>query len=65
MQKPKFSLDHLRLCIAQHAAAQVADSWSGGGDPLDVPVLEAEAKAAAARLEAELKKPERELTDVL
>lgn len=40
----------LRTLIAAHVTAQVSDSWAGGGDPLDVPVVQ----AAAALAEAEL-----------
>lgn len=42
----------LRILIREHAQAQVALSWAGGGDPLDVPSLEASAALAAANLEA-------------
>lgn len=50
----------LRDLIADHARAQVAESWAGGGDPLDVPVVKVEALAAQARLEAFINRLERE-----
>jgi hypothetical protein len=36
--------------VGAHAQAQVADSWKGGGDPVDIPVIELEAKLAEAEL---------------
>ena len=42
----------LRALIRDHAQAQVALSWAGGGDPLDRPSLDASAALAAANLEA-------------
>lgn len=43
--------EQLLALIAAHVQAQVADSWCGGGDPDDIPLIEAEAKVAQARLE--------------
>lgn len=42
----------LRILAREHAQAQVALAWAGGGDPADVPVIEAEALLAEARLSA-------------
>lgn len=42
----------LRTLIRDHAQAQVALSWAGGGDPLDRPSIEAGAALASANLEA-------------
>jgi hypothetical protein len=36
--------------VGKHVQAQVADSWKGGGDPVDVPIIELEAKLAEAEL---------------
>ena len=43
--------EQLRVAILQHVNAQVAESWKGGGDPADVPLIEAEAQVAMLRLE--------------
>lgn len=42
----------LRTLADDHAAAQVALSWAGGGDPIDRHTIEAEALLAEARLSA-------------
>jgi hypothetical protein len=36
--------------VGEHVRAQVAESWKGGGDPVDVPIIELEAKLAEAEL---------------
>lgn len=40
----------LHELISELVAAEVADSWKGGGDPVDVPVVEAELALAKANL---------------
>lgn len=42
----------LRRLIRQYALAKVEDSWKGAQDPQDRPVVEAELKAAAKKLDA-------------
>lgn len=37
--------------IQNYADAQEANSWKGGGDPADVPVIEAQLQLAKAQLE--------------
>lgn len=46
--------------IAAYAAAVVADSWKGGGDPADYPVIEAELELAKAKLETHIAKLRRQ-----
>ena len=40
--------------IQQYAAASVAESWKGGGDPDDIPVLEMRLRLTRAEVNAEL-----------
>ena len=35
----------LKVAIQELVDAEVADSWKGGGDPADIPIIEAELKA--------------------
>jgi hypothetical protein len=44
----------------EFAAAAIADSWKGGGDPLDGPVIEAELLKTKYALEAHISKIRRE-----
>ena len=37
--------------VAEFARASVAESWKGGGDPFDVPVIETELALAATKLD--------------
>jgi hypothetical protein len=46
--------------IAAYTEASIQESWKGGGDPLDVPVLEAELALARLKLEAHIATRERE-----
>jgi hypothetical protein len=41
----------LNALIDAHVQAQIADSWKGGGDPNDIPLIEAEAEVARLKLE--------------
>jgi len=41
----------LKRLISEHLSAAIALSWSGGGDPEDVPLLQAEASYARLKLE--------------
>ncbi len=41
----------LKRLIDERVKAAIAESWSGGGDPADVPALEAALKLAEAKLE--------------
>ena len=41
----------LHTLIAAYVEAQIADSWKGGGDPNDIPIIEAEAEVAKLKLE--------------
>lgn len=38
--------------VSTLVAAEVAHSWKGGGDPCDIPVIEAELALARAKLDA-------------
>jgi hypothetical protein len=40
----------LRLLVAAYADASIADSWKGGGDPSDVPIIEKELELATLKL---------------
>jgi hypothetical protein len=44
----------LENCIADYASAMVADSWKGGGDPGDIPVIEAQLESARAMMNRHL-----------
>jgi len=46
--------------IKKHVDAQVADSWKGGGDPSDIPIIEAEAELARVKLIAFIERLVRE-----
>lgn len=51
--------DVLRSLIYQYAEAHEADSWKGGGDPADVPVIEANLALAYARMNRHIEDMER------
>ncbi len=40
----------LRAAIKAYIAAEICDSWKGGGDPADFPAIETELKRAKAEL---------------
>jgi len=42
--------EQLMKLVGEHVQAQVAESWKGGGDPTDIPIIEAEAALAEAKL---------------
>lgn len=42
----------LQSLIASHVRAQINLSWVGGGDPLDAPVVKAQAELDKAELDA-------------
>jgi len=44
----------LGALIQAYADAQEADSWKGGGDPSEVPVIEARLQLARAELNAHI-----------
>jgi len=52
----------LRALINEYVEAEVADSWKGGGDPADAPVVEANLALALAKLNAHIERMQRELT---
>lgn len=41
----------LRELIADYRDAEIADSWKGGGDPADIPGIEADLREAKTALE--------------
>lgn len=41
----------LRRAISRYVNARLDDSWKGGGDPDDIPRIEAALKAAAKQLD--------------
>ena len=43
--------DNLRTLINEFTGASINMSWAGGGDPLDIPLLEATLALAEAKLE--------------
>lgn len=53
--------DVLRGLILCHVDAAIADSWKGGGDPEEMPILEMEVKIALMRLENHITNMRREL----
>jgi hypothetical protein len=53
-------LAELRYRINEYAEAMVAESWKGGGDPADIPVVEAQLELSKAKLDAHLERMERE-----
>lgn len=50
----------LRFLISEYVDAAVAESWKGGGDPADIPVLDAQLELAKAKLYGHIEKMERE-----
>lgn len=46
--------------ISQYAAAEVADSWSGGGDPEEIPLRKLELKLTRERLNYHIRDMKRE-----
>lgn len=45
------SIRHLYTLITELVVAEVEDSWKGGGDPKDIPAIEADLKIARLDLE--------------
>ena len=63
MAKRVQKLDHWRKLlqlIKDYAEARIAESWKGGGDPADIPVIEANEKLAEANLFSHIEKMRRE-----
>lgn len=50
----------LRIMINTYVEHSIADSWKGGGDPHDVPVIEAQLKLIKAQLMTHIDKMKRE-----
>ena len=48
--------------IQVFADASIAESWKGGGDPLDVPILELQLELSRVILNTHILKMQRELT---
>lgn len=48
----------LRQLIASYAEAAIAESWKGGGDPEEIPILEMELAIAKQKIENHLKRME-------
>lgn len=46
----------LKAAIKNLVAAEVADSWKGGGDPADIPFIKADLRAARTRVETYVNK---------
>jgi hypothetical protein len=56
-----YDADKLRRAIRRLVRAEIANSWKGGGDPEDIPVIGEELHAAKTRLSVlitQLTKPE-------
>ena len=45
----------LRRVVRELVAAEIADSWKGGGDPVDIPYIEARVKVARRAFNIALK----------
>lgn len=52
----KKQAEQLRRCINAYVKASIAYSWRGGGDPLDIPCIEANYKLQKAALDAFINK---------
>jgi hypothetical protein len=48
--------------IEEYRDAAIAESWKGGGDPVDVPAIDAQLQLAEALLNSHIEKMKRELT---
>lgn len=57
-QKPQHWTELMQL-VREYAEAETADSWKGGGDPVDIPLIEAQLELARVRLEAHVTKMRR------
>jgi len=53
----------LRELIAEYKEAAIGESWKGGGDPLDIPVLEAQLTLAEMKLHCHIEQMKREEGD--
>jgi len=59
VQRKKLT-DQLRAAVNEYVDSAIAESWKGGGDPADIPVLEAQLQLSHARYTAVLDKIERD-----
>jgi hypothetical protein len=55
--------DKLRTLITDYVDAAVAESWAGGGDPIDVPILAARMALTKALLEQHINQMEHDDND--
>lgn len=62
MRKPKPDFwKQLEQLIKNYTEAVVADSWKGGGDPADIPLIEATLELERLKLERHIDKMKQEL----
>jgi len=57
----KDAFETLEQLISAYAEATMQDSWKGGGDPADIPLLEKELELAQLRLTTHIEKMKQEL----
>lgn len=50
----------LRIRIRDFTSAAIAESWKGGGDPADMPIIDKELELATLKLNLQLDKMERD-----
>lgn len=60
---PVTKWDTLRRLISEYVDAAIAESWKGGGDPAEMPLLEAREQLAKAQLEVHIHRMERDEND--